>query len=124
MSVDAVEAVHRMAIARYGGTDGLRSRELLESAVETPKATFGGVSPYSDMIEIGAAYLFYLCSNHPFLDGNKRVALGACLLFLKLNNIDTAPDSEKWEQLTLAVASGKYTREETTESLRRLIVSL
>ena len=56
------------------------------------------------MIEVAAAYLFYLCSNHPFLDENKRAALGACLVFLRLNGYTPAPDGDDWENLTLAVA--------------------
>jgi death-on-curing family protein len=44
-------------------------------------------STYVDLAEVAAAYLYYLCQNHPFVDGNKRTALGACLVFLRLNGI-------------------------------------
>jgi death-on-curing protein len=72
-------------------------------------------------VEVAAAYLYYLCSNHPFVDGNKRVALGACLVFLKINGYRTAPDSEDWESLTLAVAASLLSREEITATLRKLL---
>lgn len=62
-----------------------RDINLLQSAVAAPQASFGGVSAFSDTVEIAGAYLYYLCSNHPFVDDNKRVALGACLVFLQLN---------------------------------------
>lgn len=121
LTVEIVEEIHAEAISRFGGSDGLRDRAMLESAVATPQASFGGTSPYSDVVEIAAAYLFYLCGNHPFVDGNKRVGLGACLVFLRLNGYRPAPDSEDWEVLTLAVAAGSLTRAETTERLRALL---
>ena len=88
-----------------------------------PQATFGGESVYVDLIEIGAAYLFYLCRNHPFLDGNKRVGLGACLVFLRLNGIEPQPDGPGWEALTLDVAASTLDRDEATARLRKLLPS-
>ena len=70
---------------------------------------------------MAAAYLFYLCRNHPFIDGNKRAALGACIVFLRLNGIEPRPDRPDWEELTLALASGGFDRDQTTECLRKLI---
>ena len=64
------------AIARFGGSEGVRERALLESAVAAPQASFGGKSPYRDLADIAAAYLYYLCQNHPFVDGNKRDGAG------------------------------------------------
>jgi len=121
LTVDIVLEIHAEAIARFGGSDGLREPALLESAVATPQATFGGASPYRDLVEVAGAYLFYLCGNHPFVDGNKRSALGACLVFLQLNGLEPAPDSEQWESLTLDVAAGKLSRDETTKRLRKLV---
>lgn len=121
LTVEIVLEIHAEAIARFGGSDGLREPSLLESAVATPQATFGGASPYRDLIEVAGAYLFYLCGNHPFVDGNKRVALGACLVFLQLNGLEPASDSEQWESLTLDVAAGKLSRNDTTKRLRKLV---
>ncbi|TSA35677.1 MAG: type II toxin-antitoxin system death-on-curing family toxin [Verrucomicrobiaceae bacterium] len=121
LSVEIVQAIHREAIAQFGGTEGVRDLALLESAVAAPQAAFGGNSPYKDVPEIAAAYLFYICRNHPFLDGNKRAALGACLVFLRLNGIEPAPDGPEWEELALAVAASTLDRDETTARLRKLI---
>ncbi len=121
LSIEIVEEIHAEAISDFGGSLGLRDRSLLESAVATPQAIFGDQSPYADVIEIAAAYLFYLCSNHAFVDGNKRVALGSCIVFLKLNGYETAPDSDDWENLTLAVAAGVLSRDEVTAKLRLLV---
>lgn len=120
---DIVKEIHAEAISRFGGSDGLRESALLESAVAAPQASFGGQSPFSDLIEIAAAYLFYLCKNHPFIDGNKRAALGSCLVFLKLNGITPPPDGPQWEELTLAVAASKFDRDQTTARLREILES-
>ena len=121
LSVDTVLKIHNESVRRFGGDPGLRSRELLESAVAAPQAIFDGESVFTDRIEIAAAYLYYLCSNHPFVDGNKRTALGACVVFLKLNGIKTAPDSNHWERLTVDVAAGRINRETATVRLRELV---
>lgn len=121
LTVDMVREIHAEAIARFGGSDGVREVALLESAVAAPQASFGGKSPYQDMMEVAAAYLFYLCQNHPFVDGNKRTALGACLVFLRLNDIEPAADGPEWEALTLAVAASELDREQTTKRLRKLL---
>jgi death-on-curing protein len=83
----------------------------------------GGQPLISDPIEIAAAYLFYLCRNHPFVDGNKRTALAACLVFLDANHL---LPSEKlplpdWERLMLDLAPGRLDREGTTSRLRQLL---
>jgi death on curing protein len=121
LTLDIVLEIHQEAISRFGGSTGLRDQALLESAIAAPQAGFGGKSVYADLIEIAAAYLYYLCSNHPFIDGNKRVGLGSCLVFLRINGLKPKPDNDAWEQLTLGVASGKLDRSETTKLLRELI---
>lgn len=122
-TVDAVLAIHHEVLAAHGGTPGLRSRELLESAVAAPQATMMGAPMISDPIEIAAAYFFYLCSNHAFVDGNKRVALATCLVFLSENGLLKAEelDPDAWENLTLAVAASALSRDEVTERLRTLV---
>jgi len=75
--------------------------------------------------EIAAAYLFYLCRNHPFVDGNKRMALATCLVFLSENNLlpNEKLDVDTWEALTLDVAASRLDREQTTTRLRKLLRS-
>jgi death-on-curing protein len=119
--VDEVREIHAEAINRFGGSDGVRELALLESAVAAPQASFGGKSPYADLADVAAAYLYYICKNHPFIDGNKRAALGACIVFLRLNGVEPCIDGPEWEELTLAVASSAIDREEATKRLRKLI---
>ena len=121
LTVEIVREIHAEAIARFGGSDGVRDSALLESAVAAPQASFGGKSPYRDLAEVAAAYLYYLCRNHPFVDGNKRAALGSCIVFLRLNGIEPRPDGPEWEELVLAIAAGSLDREQATTRLREFL---
>lgn len=126
LTVAAVEAIHAAALRAHGGGAGLRDRGMLESAVAAPQATAFGEPIFTDAVEISAAYLFYLCRNHPFVDGNKRVALGACLVFLRCNGlVNTPPRSaseiDAWETLVLDVAASRLDRDATTARLRELL---
>lgn len=121
LTVEIVKEIHAHALDQFGGSTGLREPSLLESAVAAPQVTIRGFSPFADLEEIGAAYLFYLCRNHPFLDGNKRTAVGACILFLKLNGVEVMPDSDAWSEATFAVADSSIDREQTTQLIRRLV---
>jgi death-on-curing protein len=123
LTVDIVKEIHAEALSNFGGGSGIRENSLLESAVAAPQVTIRGRPPFVDLEEVGAAYLFYLCKNHPFVDGNKRTALGAGLVFLRLNGVQVVPDSDEWAKLTFAVADSSLDREETTRWLRRLVKS-
>jgi len=116
--------IHGAVLAAHGGGAGLRDEALLESAIAAPQATYGGESVFADEIEIAAAYLFYLCRNHAFVDGNKRFALVSCLLFLRLNGYQPAADSPNWEALVLDVAASRIDRDATTARLRKLMPKL
>ncbi len=121
LTVDIVKEIHAMVLAEFGGSGGVRDEGLLHSAVAAPQATFGGESPFADLPEVAAAYLFYICRNHPFIDGNKRAAMTAAIVFLRLNGIEPAPDSDKWERLVLDVASSQLDRDGTTKRLKALL---
>lgn len=121
LTVEIVREIHAEAIARFGGSAGVRDTALMESAVAAPQASFGGRSPYQDLAEVAAAYLYYLCRNHPFIDGNKRAALGSCIVFFRLNGIEPKPDGPEWEELVLAIAAGNLDREKATLRLRELL---
>ena len=121
LSIDIVRDIHAEATRRFGGLNGVRDENLLASAVLTPQSSFGGKSPYADIVEVAAAYLFHICNNHPFVDGNKRTAMIAAIVFLRLNGIEPLPDSGKWEKLMLDVAANKLDRATTTQRLRKLL---
>ena len=80
LSMDEVLAVHEELIARFGGSSGVRDPGLLESALHRPRTGY-----YVDVVEMAAAMFESLLMNHPFVDGNKRVAFFATDVFLRLN---------------------------------------
>jgi len=126
LTAEAVKAIHDEVLTAHGGSPGLRDVALLESAVAAPQATYGGEALLKDVVEIAAAYLFYLCSNHPFVDGNKRTALAACLVFLEANGRLPDPglpgrEIDAWEALVLEVAASRLDRDGTTKRLKSLL---
>ncbi len=109
----AVKAIHREVLAAHGGARGIRDEALLESAVAAPQATMMGRALLTDRIENGGAYLFYLCRNHAFVDGNKRTALAACLVFLESNDLlpNTRFPTDEWEAFVLDVGLRKLLKQ-------------
>jgi death-on-curing protein len=117
-----IQVILKDQLHRYGGEYGIRDSGLAESAIAAPQGSFGGTLLYEGPIEQAAAYLFHLCADHPFLDGNKRVALAAALVFLDLHGIEVHdPDDELYE-LTMGIARSELSKEETTTRLGELCV--
>lgn len=110
--------IHAYQIDHFGGTNGLRSLDLLKSAVGMPSSTFGGSYLHPTIPDMAAAYLFHLVENHPFLDGNKRVGTMSALVFLELNGYDSTPRmmnlpalccrsrTERWRRMSFPRSSG------------------
>ena len=122
-TAEAVKAIHREVLQAHGGSAGIRDEGLLDSAVAAPQATMMGQPMFKEPVEVAAAYLFYLCRNHPFIDGNKRTALATCLVFLSENGLLSQEklDADTWEQLVLDVAASRIDREETTKRLGKVL---
>ena len=123
LTVAQVRETHIVMIEEFGGSLGVRDDGLLESAVAAPQVTVFGASPFEDLVEVAAAYLFYLCRNHPFFDGNKRTAMTTAIVFLRVNDVEPNADSDEWEKIVLDVAASRLDRAETTKRLRSLIES-
>ncbi|HKB56134.1 MAG TPA: type II toxin-antitoxin system death-on-curing family toxin [Lacunisphaera sp.] len=87
LSREEVLGIHRFSLEQHGGLDGLREPGLLDSALMQPEATY--FYGQGDLADIAAAYAFHIAQNQPFLDGNKRAAMGAALSFLELNGFDS-----------------------------------
>ena len=85
LSKRIVLGFHRALLAEFGGTSGIRDEGLLDSALETPQVSFGGDYLHATVYAQASAYLFHLVQNHPFVDGNKRVAYAAMRVFLEVN---------------------------------------
>src|SRR5262245_23925314 len=104
-------------IERYGGDPGIRDIGLIESAVMMPQQTFGGKLLHPTIAAMAAAYLFHLCANHGFVDGNKRTALAAALVFLDANGRRLKLTRLELERMTLDVAACKLDKDRLTRQL-------
>jgi len=111
-------------IEEFGGDLGLRDRGLLESAVAMPQATYGGEELHDGLAEKAAAYHFHLCANHPFIDGNKRVAVVASEIFLLINGLELSASDDEIEELTLDVARNRLSKDQVIEFFARFVVDV
>ena len=113
-----VVAVQRALIAEHGGADGIRDQGLLDSALARPRnlLAYGGTPP--DPFDLAASYAYGLAKNHCFVDGNKRIALTAALLFLELNGWRLDAPSEQRYLMTLGLASGEVSEANFSAWLR------
>jgi death-on-curing protein len=107
LSVEEVIEIHADQLRRYGGTQGVRDVELLQSAIGMPEAGFGDRYGHADLYEMAAAYLYHIVQNHPFTDGNKRTGAMAAFVFLKLNGLTLNVTESAFEELVLKVAQGQ-----------------
>jgi len=121
LSVDVVLKTHRRVIEEFCGAIDLRDRGLLESAVAMPQSTFGGVDLHVGLPEKAAAYHFHLCTNHPFMDGNERVAVAAAEVFLLINGHELSASDNDVEELTLGVAAGRLSKDQVIEFFSRFV---
>ena len=106
LNVQEVINIHDLLIMKYGGLMGIRDIGLLSSAVETPKAQVDKKFLHKNIYDKAAAYLFHLCKNHPFVDGNKRTAAASSIVFLEDNNIKLKFNSDEFELIVLDTAKG------------------
>ena len=107
LSIEEIVAIHYQVVNIYGGSQGVRDFGLLHSAVERPKASFGGNDLYDSIYAKAAALLHSLVMNHPFVDGNKRTAFVSVARFLAINNVLMTSDKEKVIQLILKIEKEK-----------------
>jgi death-on-curing protein len=118
LSVEDVVLIQADTLGHEGGLAGIRDRGLLESAVMMARQQFGGVLLHRTLAEQAAAYLFHLCRNHPFNDGNKRAAVLAALVFLDANEVGPLPEPGPLEELTMRCAAGEIGKDEVTAFFR------
>ena len=115
---EIVLIIHTDLLQRYGGSAGLRDRNLLESAIAQPKITVGGKYAHKTIFDKAAAYGFHICMNHPFVDGNKRVAFTLMDIFLQKNGWDITSQEEEAYSMMMSLASGKLTKDELSSWLK------
>jgi len=99
-------------IRNYGGIYGVKDINLLSSAIYTPESSFDGQYLHKTIPAMAAAYAFHICQNHPFIDGNKRVALASSLVFLDINGYEFDCGDKVLYNKIMDVAKGKIKKEE------------
>lgn len=118
----AVELLHAESLADHGGIAGLRDEGLLESALARP-INLNAYEGVTDICALAGCYAVALAKNHPFLDGNKRAAFVAALVFAQRNGLRIVADQAEAAAAMLAVAEGEMTQEEFAEWLRRQAIA-
>ena len=117
--LEAVLAIHDEQIAEHGGIGGVRDVAVVESALARPRNVVAYAKP--DAAALAAAYAFGICSNHGFLDGNKRTAYVVAETFLDLNGYAMEASDEAVVHTVIAVASGVMTEENLAKWFRSFI---
>lgn len=107
ISIDEVLQIHKILIERFGGTDGVRDRSLLDSSISRPFNTFDQQDLYPSIIDKSAAVIESIVRNHPFIDGNKRTGYTLMRLLLLTDGLDIkATEDEKYD-FVISIAKGE-----------------
>src|SRR5689334_2695656 len=118
LTLPEVISVHRQVMAQSGGMAGIRDLPSLLSALAQSQIAFVGQDLYSTVVEKAAALGFFLVSNHPFVDGNKRTGHAVMETFLLLNGYELTCVVDDQEAMILYLAAGEVTREGFTAWVR------
>jgi death-on-curing protein len=111
LTVSEVLVVLEDQIRNYGGVYGVRDFNLLSSAIYMPQSSFDGEYLHKTIPAMAAAYAFHICQNHPFIDGNKRVALASSLVFLDINGFTFNCKDEVLYDEIMEMAKGNIKKE-------------
>jgi death-on-curing protein len=122
LSRTVVDAMHTDQIREHGGLLGLRDKNALESALARPRQKWN-YEPETDLASLGAAYAFGFARNHPYNDGNKRIALLAMVTFASINGYDVEADDDDILTTMLGLASGRITEADLAAWLRSRLAS-
>jgi len=107
LTLEEVLYLHQQLIVNFGGTGGIHDFGLLHSAIERPKASFGGKDLYPDVYEKVAALVYSLINNHPFVEGNKRTGVAAMLITLNQNDVKIKLENQELVKFALDIEAKK-----------------
>jgi death on curing protein len=107
IAISEVILIQDILIEKFGGSRGIRDRGLLESALSRPFQTFDTNDLYSTATQKAAALIESIVTNHPFIDGNKRIGYVLMRLFLLENGLDLRAKQEEKYEFVIKIASGK-----------------
>lgn len=114
LTLDEVLSIHAEQIRLFGGSSGIRDVGLLQPAMGSVEATFGGAFLHETMNSMAAGYLYGICRSRPFIDGNKRTAVGAALVFLELNGVEVDAGEDAFYDLVIGIAEGRVSKASVT----------
>jgi death-on-curing protein len=120
LTVDDVLEIHAASLVHFGGSDGLRDREGLESAIAQPQATFDGQYLHDDLFHMAAVYAFHLAEAQAFIDGNKRTAVLSAVTFLDMNGVRMPDRDDAVYRAMIGVAHRKMTKRKLGNLFREL----
>lgn len=120
LTLAEVLEIHQELLASHGGRRGVREFGLLESAIAMPHSGSGDEYHHRSLFDMAAAYAFHIAENQPFVDGNKRAALAAALVFLELNDLPIDDPKGKLYDAMMALGSKKMTKPQLAELLESL----
>ncbi len=120
LSVEDVLELHEMQLESYGGATEIRASDLIESAVMMPQASFGGQFVHADVFTMAAAYAFHIAENQPFVDGNKRTALAAALVFLDWQHFEIEDTDDELYDAMIGLAIKKIDKNGRANLFRKL----
>ena len=123
VSREQILLLHEKIISISGDSKGVRDENLLLSAINSPYQTFGSEDLYPSLIEKAVRLGYNLISNHPFIDGNKRIGVHAFFAYLDIHGVKLKYDDEDLIKLIFKVASGLMSYEEFLEWVKRHVVS-
>ncbi len=116
LDCDEIIDMHAEQLGIFGGPEGIRDRGLLESAIGRPLHQYH--YGQTDLASLAAAYAFGLAKNHAFVDGNKRIAFHAMMVFLRVNQIAFSPDPAQATAMFISLAAGEVSEESLTRWIR------
>lgn len=108
IKIKEAKLIHNMLISRFGGIEGIRDEGALESALKRPYSTFDQTDLYPNPAEKAAAILESIITNHPFLDGNKRIGYVLMRLTLLQEGLDIEADQNEKYDFVMAISKGRY----------------
>jgi len=120
LNFEVVTELHKDSLQKFGGTDGVRDRGLIESALASAINTYMYAS--GDLFDIAATYGFHIAQAQAFLDGNKRTGVSASLTFLRINKVARLPTAEVIYDAMIAIAEKRLDKAGLAEIFRRAAV--
>lgn len=123
IDLETVQSIHNIIIEKFGGSKGIRDLNALEAALARPNATFGQQDLYPEILDKAAALFESLIINHPFIDGNKRIAYVILRLILNENHLDIAASQNEKFEFVIAASKGEYRFDEIREWLSKHLVN-